>query len=99
MTACGAWPYHSAVRRLTFDTEFGIITPRCERLGDPSRKIHDFIPEPIRVIDGQDGLKILQQKLLDEFLKKGFQAVAYRLGFHHRAADALQIRQDGPQAL
>jgi len=42
-------------------------------VGDPPREIDDGVAEAVRMINGENGLKVLQQELPDELLEKGFQ--------------------------
>ena len=65
---------------------------------DPSRQIDDGIPETVWMIEGQDGLEILQKKLLDEFLEERLQAVSDCSGVHDGSAYALEIGKDGAKA-
>src|SRR5215831_2541242 len=51
------------------------------------------------MVEGQDRLEILQEKLPDELLEKRFQAVSDRPGVHDAAADALEIGKDRAKAL
>ena len=64
---------------------------------DPPRQIDDRVPEAIGMVEGQDRLEILQEKLFDELLEERLQAVADGLGVHDGAADALEIGQDGTE--
>jgi hypothetical protein len=51
------------------------------------------------MVDREDGLKILEQELVDEFLEEGFQPVPDRLRFHDSPSDPFEIGQDRTQTL
>src|SRR5450631_2688654 len=72
---------------------------RRRSMHDSPRQIDDRIPETVRVIEGEDGLEIPQKKLFDELLEERLQTVPDRLGLHDRAADPLELGENGPEAL
>ena len=50
------------------------------------------------MIDGQDRLEVLEEKLLYELLKERFEPIFDGLGFHNRSADALKIGKNRTKA-